>query len=193
MPQTAEIIRRLDNLIRFGTIAEVDLANAKVKVQSGEIITTWLPWLTQRAGTTQSWSAPTVGEQCLILAVSGELTTALVLAGIYTQNAPSQNGDEHLITFPDGATVSYNHTSGHLSAKHCKTAEIQAGGTITLDCPTVICTGDLQVQKAVSATGNISSQGSVSAANDVSGGGISLKTHTHTGVERGGKKTDTPS
>ena len=38
--------------------------------------------------------------------MSGELTNGVILTGIYQQSqaAPSQNGQEHLIVFPDGAT-----------------------------------------------------------------------------------------
>lgn len=52
--------------------------------------------------------------------------------------------------------------------------------TITLDTPTVICTGDVQVA------------GTVTAANDCIGGGISLKSHVHTGVQTGGATTGGP-
>lgn len=58
-----ELLRLVHNLIRLGTIAEVDHSHAQVRVQSGELLTNWLPWLEARAGTTRTWSAPTVGEQ----------------------------------------------------------------------------------------------------------------------------------
>lgn len=194
-----ELLRRLDNLLRLGAIAEVDLAQAKVKVQSGEILTTWLPWATFRAGTTQSWSPPTVGEQCLILSVSGELTMGIVLVGIYASNAPSQNGDEHLIKFADGATISYNQASGHLSAKNCKTAEIHATESITADTPSFTCTGNVTIEGTLSVKGeistdsNVSAQGTMTAQGEVSGNGIALSSHTHSGVESGSKNTGTPN
>lgn len=188
-----ELQRRLDNLLRLGTIAEVDLANAKVKVQSGEILTTWLLWATFRAGTSQSWSPPTIGEQCLILSVSGELTLGVVLIGLYTQNAPSQSADEHLIKFADGAEIGYNHASGHLSVKNCNTAEIHALQSITAKTPNLICTGNVQIDGELSVNGEISTQSSVSAKGEVSGAGIKLSPHTHSGVESGNKKTGGPN
>ncbi|MGX2968012.1 phage baseplate assembly protein V [Ursidibacter sp. B-7004-1] len=145
-PNRTELLRRLDNLLRLGTIAEVDYAKALVKVQSGNILTDWLPWVTFRAGTTQSWSPPTTGEQCLVLAVSGELTTAVVLVGLYTQNAPSQSPDEHCIKFADGMELKYNQASGHLTVKNCKTANIQATSSITADTPSFTCTGNVVIQ-----------------------------------------------
>ncbi len=119
-PNHAEQIRRLDNIIRLGTIAEVDLTTATARVNSGGITTDFLPWLTFRAGTSQTWSAPTVGEQCVVLSVSGEFTTGVILFGIYTQNAPSQSADEHLFRFSDGAEISYNTASGQLTVKIAK-------------------------------------------------------------------------
>lgn len=206
-PNITELLRRLDNLLRLGTIAEIDHANALVKVQSGNILTDWLPWFTPRAGTTQTWSPPTAGEQCLVLAVSGELTTAVVLVGLYTQNAPSQSPDEHCVRFPDGCELKYHHATGHLAAKNCKTAEIQATQSITADTPSLTCTGNvlingtLTVQQLISGNGGMAVQGgsgasfsgnvkqtggSFTTTGDVAAGGISLKTHTHAG-DSGGK------
>lgn len=151
-----ELLRRLDNLLSLGTIAEVNLVQAKVKVQSGEILTAWLPWATFRAGTTQSWSPPTVGEQCLILSVSGKLTMGIVLVGIYASNAPSQNADVHLLKFADCAEISYNQASDHISAKNCKTATIQATESITAETPSLTCTGNVQIDGTLSVKGAIS-------------------------------------
>lgn len=191
-PNITDLLRRLDNLLRLGTIAEVDHEKALVRVQSGEILTDWLPWLTFRAGTSQTWSPPTVNEQCLILAISGELTTAVVLPAIYTQNAPSHSADEHCWAFPDGTVIKYDHTTGHLSAKNCKTAEIHATQSITADTPQLTCTGNVAIQGSLSVQGEISTQSSVTAKGEVSGKGVNLSTHTHSGVESGNKRSGTP-
>ena len=48
-----EILRRLENLVRLGTIAEVRHAKpARVRVNTGELLPTWGPWIDQRAGET---------------------------------------------------------------------------------------------------------------------------------------------
>lgn len=198
MPNATDLLRRLDNLLRLGTVAEIDLVNARVRVQSGEILTDFLPWFTLRAGTTQSWSAPTVGEQCLVLAVGGELTMGVVIVGLYASNAPSNNADEHLVKFPDGAEISYNHSSGHLSAKNCQTATIHAIKSITADTPSFTCTGNVQINGTLSVKGEITTQsgitaqGTMTAIGEVSGMGIKLSTHVHGNVESGNKKTGIP-
>lgn len=176
LPMSAEIQRRLANIIRFGTIAEVNHATARARVKSGEILTDFLPFVTMRAGTTKTWSPPTVGEQCIVLAVNGEFTTACVLVGLYTQNSPSHSPDEHLFEFADGAKIIYNQATGALSVTGIQTASIQAEGQIDIECPTVNIHGDLNIS------------GNVTSAGDMNAGGISLQNHVHT--EQGdGKKT----
>lgn len=188
-PNQTDLLRRLDNLVRLGTIAEVDLTTATARVNSGGITTDFLPWLTFRAGTSQTWSAPTVGEQCVVLSTSGEFTTGLILLGLYTRNAPGQSADEHLFRFSDGAEISYNTASGQLTVKNCKVVIVQAKESITLDTPTVKATknvvigGNLSVKGTTSSQGAISTQGAVTAKGDVSGAGISLGSHHH--IEQG--------
>ncbi|WP_439291239.1 phage baseplate assembly protein V [Lonepinella koalarum] len=172
---TAELNRRIDNIIRFGTIAEVNHDKRRVKVLSGGIKTDWLPWLEWRAGTTRSWSPPTVNEQCVILAASGELTMAVVLTGIYTttHNNPSQSADEHVIEFADGARMVYNQQAHALTVTGISTATIQASSQIVLDTPLVKCTGDVEVS------------GKVTSGDDQIAGGISTMHHTHRGDSGG--------
>lgn len=188
---SAEINRRIDNLIRFGLIAEVDHANAKARVKSGQILTSFLPFITLRAGTTKTWSPPTVGEQCVILASSGELTTACILVGLYTQNSPSHSPDVHVIEFEDGAKIEYNQSTGALVVAGIKTAAITAANQIDLDCPTVNIKGNVNIMGAlttvdnggtkgnISISGNVEVKGSVTAKGDVKAGTISLQNHTH--------------
>lgn len=58
--------------------------------------------------------------------------------------------------------------------------------TIALNSSSVEITGDVSVQKTINANGVISS------SSDVTAGGISLKSHTHGGVESGGDSTGSP-
>ena len=169
---SAEINRRIDNLIRFGLIAEVDHANAKARVKCGQILTSFLPFLTLRAGTTKTWSPPTVGEQCVILASSGELTTACILVGLYTQNSPSHSPDVHVIEFEDGARIEYNHATGTLNVTGMK--------LINIDCPQIKIKGDIEIDGSVKSTG------------DMVAGGISQINHKHGDVQSGPSKTGKP-
>lgn len=177
---SADNNRRIESIIRFGLIAEVDYAQAKARVKCGEILTDFLPFITLRSGTTRTWSPPTKGEQCVILAASGELTTACIITGLYTQNSPSHSADEHVIEFADGAKITYNQASGALVVTGIKTASITAANQIDIDCPTINIKGNVNIDGKVTSTG------------DMVAGGISQINHKHGGVQGGPSKTGKP-
>lgn len=143
----ADLSRRLESLIRTGTIAAVDLAGVRVKVQTGGLTTHWLPWLEKRAGTTTTWCPPTLGEQVLLLCPSGEPSTGIVLLGLNSDAIapPDSSADTHVTLYPDGARISYNHASSHLEISGIKTACIIASELITLDVPETHITGNVTI------------------------------------------------
>lgn len=207
-----DLARRLSNLLRPGTVEAIDHAAARVRIRTGEVITDWLPWLTPRAGTTATWCPPTVGEQVLLLAPSGELAAALVLPALYSNAhpAPSASPDEHVTTYPDGARIAYNHASGALTVTGIVSARVEASGavsvkagtTVTLDTPATTVTGTLTVQGLLTYHAGLSGTGggagtTISGPITQSGGalssnGIELATHTHGGVRAGGDSTGSP-
>ena len=171
MDAIAELRRRLDNLIRLGTIAEVDHEQALVRVQSGKLLTHWLPWLSLRAGNSKEWDPPTEGEQVIIFSPSGELTIGVVVTGIFSDqnSAPSSNENLHQRTYPDGAVIEYNHE------EHTLNITLPEGGTVNI-------TGDLNL------SGNLSIEGETVTHNDTNIG----KTHVHDGVMSGTSTTGAP-
>lgn len=199
-----DLARRLANTLRLGTIEQVDHPAARVRVRSGEILTTWLPWFTWRAGATSSWSAPTVGEQVLILAPSGDLAGAVVLPAIYTDAhpAPSNSPTQHVTRYPDGTTISYDHATGQADISGATLVTVQATGAVVIDAPITTITGMLTVQglltyqsglagtgggMGTTITGNITQTGGQITSN-----GIPLATHTHGGVQTGSGNTGAP-
>lgn len=172
-----EISRRLENIIRLGTVHSVDHDTVRCRVQSGRLVTQWLPWFAARAGETRTWDPPTVGEQAVVLSPSGEAAAGIVFYGINSDAhpAPSDSPDRHLIKYPDGATVAYDHASGHLSATGIQTADIQADTSITLTTPLTLIHGEVR------QTGG-----------PLSSNGIVLHNHHHTGVETGGGQSGGP-
>lgn len=201
-----ELARAIRNLIRSGVVTEVETAQGLCRVQSGGIQTTWLNWLTTRAGRSRTWWAPSVGEQVLLLAIGGELDTAFVLPGIFSDDnpAPSASADAWHVTFPDGAVIEYEPETGALSVSGIKTADVTASDSITatvpvvlvkaetritLDTPEVVCTnklttGTLEVQKGGTMRGNIEHTGGRFTSN-----GVQADDHDHGGVKRGDERT----
>jgi len=202
-----DIARAIRNLIRTGVVTAVDLDEGLCRVQTGGIQTTWLNWLTSRAGRSRTWWAPSVGEQVLILAVGGELDTAFVLPAIFSDDhpAPSASADAFHIAFPDGAVIEYEPETGALSVTGITTAEVTASKSITatvpvvmikadtrvtLDSPEVVCTnklitGTLEVRKGGKMSGDIEHAGGKFTSN-----GVQVDDHDHGGVERGSRRTE---
>ncbi|WP_342221592.1 phage baseplate assembly protein V [Candidatus Fukatsuia endosymbiont of Tuberolachnus salignus] len=190
----AEYQRLLANLIRIGTVSAVDTAQGQCRVKTGELETDWLNWLTLRAGRVKSWSAPSVGEQVLILSLGGELTTAFVLPAVFSDvnPAPSVSADAIMLTFPDGAHFAYEPKTSHLVLTGIKTATITAASAITLDTPVVTCTQQLitdrlQVNQGGKITGEFTHSGGNLTSN-----GITLHRHQYSGVKSGGNNSGNP-
>jgi phage baseplate assembly protein V len=197
-----EIQRLLRNVIRVGVVTHVNTADTLCRVQTGGMTTSWLNWLTRRAGRSRDWWAPSIGEQVLILSIGGELDTAFVLPGIYSDDnpAPSVSADAYHVSFPDGAVIEYEPATGALTVSGIKTADITASESITatvplvtvrastritLDTPEVVCTnklitGTLEVKQGGTMSGNIEHSGGSLSSN-----GKVLHTHKHPGDSGG--------
>ncbi|AOR65105.1 phage baseplate assembly protein V [Pectobacterium wasabiae] len=197
-----EIQRLLRNLIRVGVVTHVNTKDALCRVQTGDMTTDWLNWLTRRAGRSRDWWAPSIGEQVLILSIGGELDTAFVLPGIYSDAnpAPSASADAYHVSFPDGAVIEYEPATGALTVNGIKTADITASESliatvplvtvrastrITLDTPEVVCTnklitGTLEVQKGGTMRGTVQHSGGAFTSN-----GVQVDNHGHGGIMPG--------
>ncbi|WJV54477.1 phage baseplate assembly protein V [Prodigiosinella aquatilis] len=173
--ETTEIMRLLLNLIRVGVVIDVDSDNWLCRVQTGELQTGWLNWLTTRAGTSRTWWKPSPGEQVLLLSIGGELTTAFVLPAIFSsENPPPSVSDDALVTvFPDGARFEYEPASGQLLIDGVKSVVLNAN-TLTLNA-------------AVTINGPVIQQGGAMSSN-----GVVVHTHQHRGVQTGGSNTGGP-
>lgn len=205
---SAEIRRLIKNLIRIGIVTDVN-AKKGCRVQIGSLETDWLNWITLRAGSTRTMNAPSVGEQVLILALGGELTTAFVLTGIFSNehSEPTDSLTADHRTYSDGAIIEYEPATGALKATGIKTANIEAreqvsattkvviinaSKQINLTTPTVICSENLtcatlNVTEGGEMTGDIVHKNGTFSSN-----GVVLDDHNHGGVERGGSRTDGP-
>lgn len=174
--QPIEILRRLENLARLGTVAQVRTGKpARCRVRTGELLTAWVPWMALRAGGAakgRRWSAPAVGEQCLLIAPGGDLQSAIALPGIYSDAMP-QGSDSETTDRTDWSETDYmehDRATGKLTIVCAQEIELRVGG------------GRL----VIDASG-------VHGWPDVRGDGrISLVGHTHGGVVPGPASTGQP-
>lgn len=154
----AQLSRQIENMIRIGTVLEVDLAAPRCRVKSGELETEWLHMPSKRAGLTRKWDPLTVGEQVIVISPSGVIEGGLVLPlGIFTDAVmpPSNSGNIEMTQYPDGAIFSYNHSISELSITGINMLNIVASGDIqiTNDGDAVVnCGGDLNATAAGKAT-----------------------------------------
>lgn len=195
MNSLAELNRLIENLVRFGTVAEVQLKPPRVKVNSGGITTTWLPWLTLRAGEDQVWDPPTVDEQVLLLSPSGQLANGVAITGLFSDSIPA-NGDRaglHRRTYADGAVIEYDSVAHHLDVT------LPAGGTTNLVSDggihivgPITHEGDYTQTGDYVQTGNQDITGTVTATVDVVAAKVSLVKHPHGDVMPGTAKTSQP-
>lgn len=118
--RVSELERKLHNLIRFATIIEADYERALVRVKDGDLETSFLPWVTQRAnGAEALWDAPEVGERVILFSPSGETGAGVVFPAIYCSDNPAgeESADVVSRTHSDGATFAYDRAA-HLDLQH---------------------------------------------------------------------------
>lgn len=189
MNDLAALSRLIENLIRYGTIAAVQMKPPRVKVKTGTLTTAWLPWLTLRAGKDKEWDPPTVDEQVILFSPSGQLGNGIALTGIFSDLSPA-NGDRpglHRRTYRDGTVIEYDSVAHHLNAT------LAEGGTTNLTSTGGInLVGDITHKGDYTQTGNQNVTGKVTVSVDVVAAGISLVKHPHGGVMPGNGKTGAP-
>ncbi|GIX31371.1 MAG: hypothetical protein KatS3mg124_1843 [Porticoccaceae bacterium] len=149
------------SVVRLGTVLafHAERCRVQVRISGGDqdgVQTGWLPWATWAAGHLRVWSPPAQGEQCLVLAPSGDLAQAVAVPAVFQQRgafpAPSDHPEHTLLLWDDGGYIRYERDTHRL----------------ILHAPCVVrIEGDLLV------TG------------DVFAGGVSLRKHRHIGVEVG--------
>lgn len=104
----AELERRARNRKRTGTVAVVDHAKGKARVQISDengkpYLGPWMPWKEVAAGGIKTHVPPTVGEQVDVVSESGDLTDGVIDMSIPSDANPRpHDGPEAVIT--KGAT-----------------------------------------------------------------------------------------
>ncbi|WP_048765505.1 phage baseplate assembly protein V [Acinetobacter sp. 243_ASPC] len=207
---SADLNRRLENLIRFGTIKAINPSKPipRVVVNLDSMDTPEIRFFNIRSGSDSTWDAPSIGEEVIVLSPCGDIgPSSVVLYGLYNDAhpAPSDDLNQKIRMFSDGCLVAYDVAAHQLSAilPSGGKATITADGGITVNGDTTI-NGNLQINGSTAMTGNNTVQGSqlvqgsshstgsFSTEGDVQASGISLTDHKHSGVQSGGSTTGGP-
>ncbi|MCF1296789.1 phage baseplate assembly protein V [Acinetobacter nosocomialis] len=199
----ADINRRLENLIRFGTIKTVNPSKPipLVTVDLDDIVTPEIRFFNARSGNDSTWDPPSLGEEVMVISPCGEIgPTSVVFYGLYNNEhpAPSDDLNQKIRVFADGCVIAYDISAHQLSAilPSGGKAIVTADGGITVNGDTTI-NGNLQINGSTAMTGNNTvggsqlvqgsshSTGAFSTEADVKAGSISLKEHKHPGDSGG--------
>ena len=164
--EIAQLFRRFENLIRIGTIAELDYENKKLRVKTGELITDWLPWPAEIGKNFKRWRPLREGTQVVLACPSGDTAQALIISMLYSNAVDSPltdaEGNIDLIQFDDGTKLEYDSSSSTLTVDATSKITIKASEMLTLEAP------------------NISIKGEVTQTDgDITSDGISVQKHTH--------------
>ena len=176
-------------ILREARVVSVDRAAATCVVaigdpdgEDGEVKSYGIPWLAARSGETVVWSPPSEGEAGLLLCPGGDLAQGLFVAGLYSTAFPAPgNGAREFIRFADDAEFGYDPDAGAADLT------LPAGATLA-----VVADGGITITGDVTIEGNVTVQGAIEASDDVTGSGISLASHTHSGVQAGAASTGGP-
>jgi len=171
------------DLVREGTVVSRDLTAGTARVQFADELTTGdLPWLASRAGSTRTWSPPAIGEQVVVIAPEADTARGIIIGSLSSDAHPHPANDGSTLTeYEDGARIGYDPEA------HALTAILPGGATVHIDA-----SGGLSIKGPVTVDGDIRSTGTITADTDVIGGGKSLKSHTHGGVQSGGAFSGPP-
>lgn len=186
-----DLFRRLANIVRIGTILEVDYQKARAKVKIGDIKTGFLPWCTERAGLNKNWNPLDIGEQVVILSPNGELDRGVILPSLYqTSNpAPGHSKDKTKNIFEDGTSIEYDKNVKSLLINLAGTTNITITGAATINAQTVDLTAtQTTVNGNATITGEVYLAGGGKAVARV-GDKVSVDPNTHIGkIDAGSEK-----
>jgi phage baseplate assembly protein V len=140
----------IENLTRLGTIPAVQTKPPRVQVETGTLITGWLPWIAARASADREWNPPTEDEQVVLFSQSGQLGNGIVLTGLCSDKIPANGVREglHRCTYRDCTVIEYDSVAHHLNAT------LAEGGTTNL-----VSTGGIHIVGPITHEGDYTQTG----------------------------------
>lgn len=156
MSQMRELPASVSNMIRVGTVMEVQAQPPRIRVMTGEIQTDWIRWGEQRAGADiNTWTPPAAGEQVVLLCPEGDIAQAIAVCSLPSDDQPPPGSATGLqrTRYADGTQIDYDTSTSTLTVQAgaggvsilCGNALLQATDSITLDTPTITCSGAVEI------------------------------------------------
>ena len=175
MYELAELSRKLENLLVFATVHELNETNRRLRVliddDDGEVHTTgWLPWPADVGRNYLRWRPLRQGTQVLIACPSGNLANGQVVGMLYTEaiTPPSNNPAMDVIAFNDGTTIKYDSDTSKLTVEAVGDMEMITPGIFKINAQELDITADTRIRGSVNQTGG-----------DITSDGIGVQGHHH--------------
>ena len=141
----SDLAKRLANIIRIGSIFEINYQAAKARVRIGKLETDFLPWANANSGSNNSWNPPEIDEQVIILSPSGDLSQAVILPSLYKNNASGSEQNIRSITYKDGSKISFDIGSGVLDLDLKGDIIIKVAGNANIEGDNINITGSSNI------------------------------------------------
>lgn len=189
----AQLAIRFENLIRIGTIAEVDEQARKLRVKSGKLLTQWLDWPAEIGRNFIQWRPLAPDIQVVIACISGDPAQAVIITMLYSGEnpTPSTNPELDLIQFNDGSLISYDSENKHLTITSIEDITINAGKNCTLNITDNFALNAKNISMTADA---ITIDGPVEqTGGDMTSDGVSAQHHKHKDVTAGTAQTGEPA
>ncbi|MBO8136808.1 MAG: phage baseplate assembly protein V [Desulfotomaculum sp.] len=169
----------LKNLIRVGIVSSVNASDCTARVafeDRSDVVSYELPVLVRGSLHNKDYWMPDPGEQVICIFLPSGNARGFILGSIYSEKdkPPVADSNKRHITFSDGTVIEYD--------RKTSTLKVDVKGPIN-----IVTTGQVEI----TASG-ITVNGNITATGDVKAGGVSLKTHVHSGVTSGTESTGPP-
>lgn len=174
---TSELHRLINNLCRFGTIAELNHGERKVRVKTGDNTTAWLSWPADVGKNYVRWRPLALNTQIVMLCPSGDLSQGQIVGMLYSADfsATETSVSVDVIEYNDGTTIAYNSDDSTLTIDgpdavvvNCKNASVTASENAVIDAG-----GDVEIN----AAGDVAATGATVTLNGGAAGGLVCQTH----------------
>lgn len=168
MTTPAETDRRLGDLLRYGTVCEVNDWRCRVRLDEG-FETDWIDMPLLRCGNVRIWAPYSVDEQVSLVCPDGDIAAATIHASHASREFPAWSHSPKCtsIDWADGSRIVYDPDQKWILVH-------AADGMIRLSAPKGLeILGDVEIDGKLKATGEISSD------DDVKADSVSLKNHDH--------------
>jgi len=141
--RVTQLEAKVSKIIQLAKVKTVDANTATVTciLAEDQSETAPLPWMIRHAGNTIEWWLSEVGEQVLVLNLTGVTDMAVVMPALYSTTfpAPDTNPNLRKLVLSDGTAIS------HDSQNKTLTINTQADVTITANSAAVQCDGDVAI------------------------------------------------